>query len=179
MAASPYKLKSTLSQGLFAMANLTIGAIARRAGMRPSAIRYYEKVGLLPQTPRVNGRRRYDEMTLERLAIIRFAKWVGFSVAEITILLNEAPGRPPPERWQKLAHDKVTQLDRLMTEASAVRQMLLQTLDQKCPKLVERGRSLGSTLSATTANQQSCISGITIAAAPGTRSPPKRLRLPR
>ena len=124
------------------MMGLSIGEVARRAGLRPSAIRYYEKIGLLPKTPRVNGRRRYDESALERLAIVRFAKQVGFSIAEVVILLNGAPGRPPPERWRRLAHEKLTELDRLISKASAVRQALLETLDQKCPKLVERGYSL-------------------------------------
>jgi len=90
----------------------------------------------------VNGRRRYDEIALERLAIIRFAKRVGFGIADMGVLLNGAPGRPQPERWRMLAHEKMVDLDRLIAEATAVRQMLLGTLDQKCPKLVERGRAL-------------------------------------
>jgi len=121
---------------------LSIGEIARRAGLRTSAIRYYEKIGLLPKAARVNGRRYYDETTLERLAIIRFAKRVGFSVAEMTVLLNGAAVRPPPQRWRTLAHEKLVQLDQLVSEASAVRRMLLATLDHKCPKLVERGAEL-------------------------------------
>jgi MerR family redox-sensitive transcriptional activator SoxR len=124
------------------MPHLSIGEIAKRAGVRASAIRYYEKIGLLPKTARLNGRRYYDESTLERLAIMRFAKRVGFSIAELRILLKDTPRRPPPERWRELAHEKLTQLDQLITEASAVRQTLLETLDQKCPKLVERGQSL-------------------------------------
>jgi len=148
------------------MPDLSIGEIARRAGMRPSAIRYYEKIGLLPKTPRVNGRRRYDELALERLAIVRFAKRVGFSIAEMTILLSGAPGRPPPERWRGLAHEKLTQLDQLIAEASAVRKTLLDTLDQKCPKLVERG--YGNALSVATT---SAISG-----APSKPRPPRRSR---
>jgi MerR family transcriptional regulator, redox-sensitive transcriptional activator SoxR len=124
------------------MPNLSIGELAKRTGVRTSAIRYYERVGLLPKASRVNGRRRYDEIALERLAIIRFAKRVGFGIADMGILLNGAPGRPQPERWRKLAHEKIADLDRLVVEASAVREMLLGTLDQKCPKLVERGRAL-------------------------------------
>ena len=124
------------------MPNLSIGEVAKRSGVRTSAIRYYEKIGLLPKALRVNGRRRYDEFTLERLAIIRFAKWVGFGIADMGVLLNGAPGRPQPERWRMLAHEKMVDLDRLIAEATAVRQMLLGTLDQKCPKLVERGRAL-------------------------------------
>lgn len=147
--------------------DMSIGEIGRRAGLRPSAIRYYEGIGLLPKIPRVNGRRRYDERTLERLAIVCFAKRVGFSIAEMTILLNGAPGRPPPERWRALAHDKLTQLDQLIVEASAVRQTLLETLDQQCPKLVERGRSPG---------HESALFVATTSAISGAPSRPKATR---
>jgi DNA-binding transcriptional MerR regulator len=144
------------SRRFFVGADLRIGELARRAGIRPSTIRYYEKIGLLPQPSRTNGRRLYDKAILERVAIVRFAKRVGFSIAEIIILLGGAPGRPPPERWRNFAHQKVTQVDELIAEASSVRQMLLATLDQKCPKLVERGRSLdnGSDLPLAALNQR-------------------------
>ena len=124
------------------MIGLSIGDIARRAEMSASAIRYYERMGLLPAPPRAGGRRCYDESILERLAMVRFAKRVGFSMSEILVLLGGSTGRPPPERWRKLAHDKVTEIEQLIAQASTVRGMLLDTLDQKCPKLVERGASL-------------------------------------
>jgi MerR family transcriptional regulator, redox-sensitive transcriptional activator SoxR len=124
------------------MADLSIGEVARQAGLRPSAIRYYEKIGLLPKPPRAGGRRRYDPAILDRLAMVRFAKQVGFRVPEIKILLGGSVGRPPPERWRALAHAKISDVDRLIAQASNVRNLLLATLDQKCPKLVERGRAL-------------------------------------
>jgi MerR family redox-sensitive transcriptional activator SoxR len=126
------------------MADLSIGEVAARAGLRTSAIRYYEKIGLLPRPLRKNGRRRYDSAVLERLAIVCFAKRVGFSITELKTLLGGAIGRPPPERWRKLAHEKTTQIEQLIADATAVRRMLLDTLDKKCPKLVERGRSLSA-----------------------------------
>ena len=76
------------------MAGMSIGEVARKMGLRSSAIRYYERLGLLPKAPRVSGRRRYDERVLERLAMVRFAKHVGFSVAEIKVLLSGVEGRP-------------------------------------------------------------------------------------
>jgi MerR family redox-sensitive transcriptional activator SoxR len=124
------------------MPDLSIGEVAGRTGIRPSAIRYYERVGLLPKPPRASGRRRYDESILERIAIVHFGKRVGLSLTELKFLLGAAAVRPPPERWRNLAHEKVAQVDQLIAEASVVRQLLLGTLDQKCPKLVERGLSL-------------------------------------
>jgi MerR family redox-sensitive transcriptional activator SoxR len=117
------------------MVDMSIGEVARKMGLRSSAIRYYEKLGLIPKAPRLSGRRRYDERVLERLAMVRFAQHVGFSIAEIKVLLRGVDGRPPPERWRKLAAEKVVQ-------ARTIRNLLSETLDFQCPKLVERGRAL-------------------------------------
>src|SRR5882757_7396068 len=121
---------------------MSIGEVARRAGLRSSAIRYYEKLGLLPEPPRVGGRRRYDERVLERLAMVRFAKHVGFSIVETKMLLEGVEGRPPTQRWRTLAREKAAQVDEFIAQAVAVRKMLQDTLDHKCPRLVERGRDL-------------------------------------
>jgi MerR family redox-sensitive transcriptional activator SoxR len=124
------------------MADLSIGEIARRSGLSTSAIRYYERIGLLPRVPRISRQRRYDPLILERLAIVRFAQYVGLRLTEIKWLLNEVPGRPPPERWRKLAKDRLKQVDSLIADAQAIRVLLQMTLDRECPRLVERGFSL-------------------------------------
>lgn len=124
------------------MLDLSIGDVARRAGLRTSAIRYYEKMGLLPRTARVCGQRRYDPQILERLAIVRLCQYVGLRIAEIKWLLNEVPGRPPPERWRALAKDRLAKVNVLIAEAKAIRELLQMTLEHKCPKLVEHGISL-------------------------------------
>jgi len=119
------------------MREWSIGEVARRAGLRTSALRYYEKVGLLPRAPRIGGQRRYDPCILERLAIVRLAQHVGLQIAEIKWLLNDVPGRPPPERWRKLAKARMVKVDTLIMEANAIKDLLQLTLDHKCPKLVE------------------------------------------
>ncbi len=67
---------------------LTIGEVARRAGVRPSALRYYEDAGLLSPPARTGGQRRYEEGVLRRLAVIAAARRMGFTVAEIRTLLD-------------------------------------------------------------------------------------------
>jgi MerR family redox-sensitive transcriptional activator SoxR len=124
------------------MPGMSIGEVARKMGLRPSAIRYYEKLGLIAKAPRVSGRRQYDNRVIERLAMVRFAKHVGFSVAEIKVLLGGVEGRPPTERWRKLAAEKVAQVDEFVSRAGSIRKLLSETLDFQCPKLVERGRAL-------------------------------------
>jgi MerR family transcriptional regulator, redox-sensitive transcriptional activator SoxR len=99
------------------MPGMSIGEVARRAGLRSSAIRYYEKLGLLPKPPRVGGRRLYDDRVLERLAMVRFAKHVGFSIVEAKLLLDGVEGRPPTERWKKLAREKAAQVDEFIAQA--------------------------------------------------------------
>jgi MerR family transcriptional regulator, redox-sensitive transcriptional activator SoxR len=125
------------------MRGLSIGVVARRASLRPSAIRYYEKFGLVAEPERISGQRRYDPRVLERLAIIRFAKHVGFKIAEIRQLLDGIEGRPPPKRWRNLAKQKRAEVDDIIARAIAIRKLLDNTLRQKCPQLVERGSDLG------------------------------------
>jgi MerR family transcriptional regulator, redox-sensitive transcriptional activator SoxR len=65
---------------------LLIGELAERAGLAPSAIRYYESIGLLPEPYRVSGQRRYGDDTLKRLEFIAAAQRAGFTLREITEL---------------------------------------------------------------------------------------------
>ena len=84
----------------------------RRMGLRTSAVRYYERTGLLPKPERHSGQRRYDHAVLARLAVIRFAKHVGFKLTDIKRLLEGVRDLPPPSggaswplakrnRWQR------------------------------------------------------------------------------
>lgn len=70
---------------------LTIGEVARRAGVRASTIRYYEEAGLLEEPERVGGKRRYNEEVLRRLALIGGAKRAGFTLGEVRTLLHGFP----------------------------------------------------------------------------------------
>jgi MerR family redox-sensitive transcriptional activator SoxR len=69
-------------------AELTIGEVARRAGVATSSIRYYESIGLLPEPHRLHGQRRYDAGVLGRLAFIGVAQSAGFKLAEIKELVG-------------------------------------------------------------------------------------------
>ena len=65
---------------------LLIGELAKRAGLAPSAIRYYESIGLLPEPYRVSGQRRYGDDAVRRLEFIAVAQQAGFTLREITEL---------------------------------------------------------------------------------------------
>jgi MerR family transcriptional regulator, redox-sensitive transcriptional activator SoxR len=118
------------------MADLSIGEVARRAGVRPSALRYYESIGLLPAPERVNGRRRYDERILQRLAILQLAQQAGFTMAEIQTLFHGfTPDTPPAARWRTLAAEKMTELDALIERAQRMKQFLKGGLRCNCLQL--------------------------------------------
>ena len=131
------------------MEDLVIGEVARRAGIRPSALRYYESIGLMPAPKRVNGRRRYDESTVQMLRVVQLAQQAGFTVAEIQTLLHGfAPDTPPAARWQPLAQQKIAELDALIEHAQKMKLILTTGLDCGCLRLedcaveLERGRCI-------------------------------------
>jgi MerR family redox-sensitive transcriptional activator SoxR len=118
------------------MEELAIGEVARRAGIRPSALRYYESIGLLPAPKRVSGRRRYDERTVQMLNVVQLAQHAGFTVAEIQTLLHGfAPDTPPAARWQPLAQQKIAELDALIEHAQHMKRILETGLNCGCLRL--------------------------------------------
>jgi DNA-binding transcriptional MerR regulator len=66
---------------------MKIGELARRSGLNASAIRYYERVGLLAPPHRTGGQRRYPEEALHRVLLICFAGDMGFTLGEIKLFL--------------------------------------------------------------------------------------------
>jgi len=118
----------------------SIGEVARRSGLKRSAIRYYEQIGLLPQTDRVGGQRRYDASVLTRLSIIDVAQRAGFTLAETrTLLEGFAPTAPPSERWQALARQKLSDVDALIARANGMKRLLQEGLECGCPSLEQCG----------------------------------------
>ena len=118
------------------MEELAIGEVARRAGIRPSALRYYESIGLLPAPKRVSGRRRYDKSTVQMLRVVQLAQQAGFTVAEIQTLLHGfAPDTPPAARWQPLAKQKIAELDALIVRAQQMKSILETGLNCGCLRL--------------------------------------------
>src|SRR5271156_4079528 len=104
------------------MSQLSISEVARQVGLRASAIRYYEQIGLLPAVLRVTGRRRYDASVFHRLAIIQRARQLGFTLDEIRqLFFGFGHVARASERWQKLSRIKLAELDNLMDSVRAVR----------------------------------------------------------
>lgn len=90
---------------------MKIGQLAAQSGIAASAIRYYERVGLLPPAERASGQRRYSRDAVDRVLLIRFASDMGFTLAEIKLFLNGFPQRTPVSvRWRKLTARKIAEL---------------------------------------------------------------------
>jgi MerR family redox-sensitive transcriptional activator SoxR len=91
--------------------DLAISDVARVFGLRTSAIRYYEQIGILPPPMRKNGQRRYNDSVLFRLAVVQRARETGFTLEEIReLFFGLPPGTPPPKRWHQLCQRKIAEL---------------------------------------------------------------------
>jgi DNA-binding transcriptional MerR regulator len=102
---------------------LTVSKLAARAGVRPDTIRYYERVGLLPEPPRTEGdHRRYGSAALDRLLFIRGAQRLGLRLAEIRELLKvRDTGTCPCGPAETLLREHVAEIDREMARLAALR----------------------------------------------------------
>ena len=115
---------------------LTIGQLARQFGLNTSAIRYYERVGVLPQPERQSGQRRYGPDAVRRLEVLETAKRAGFSLDEARLLLERTEaGTPAFEAVRDLAERKLPEVDALIARAQAMRSWLMIATDCSCTTL--------------------------------------------
>lgn len=122
---------------------MTIGELAARAGLAPSAIRYYEKAGLLQAPPRANGRRIYREDAAHQLVLICFAKATGFTLTEIKVLLHGFPPKTTASaRWKKMARGKLVELESTLAKAQAMKRVLESMMSCRCRTLEQCAQGL-------------------------------------
>jgi len=116
--------------------HMKIGQLAGLAGVNPSAIRYYERVGVLTSPDRAGGQRRYSHQAIYRVLLIRFAADMGFTLPEIRIFLNglksDAPVGP---RWRNLARRKIREVEQTMERSRQLKMLLERLLDCRCVSL--------------------------------------------
>src|SRR5215217_4547830 len=100
---------------------LTIGEVARRAGVATSSIRYYERIGLLPKPGRLGGQRRYDAEVLGRLGFIGVAQSAGFKLREIKALMEGVDGASGlGEQMRRLSSRKLDEVELLLARTKAM-----------------------------------------------------------
>jgi MerR family redox-sensitive transcriptional activator SoxR len=158
-----YEFKSTLSQrqflrkfrlvfrgirrafllGFEVAEEMAISDIARVFGLRTSAIRYYEQIGILPPAMRKNGQRRYDHSALFRLAVVQRARETGFTLEEIRELFFGFPaGTPPPKRWHQLSQRKITELREQMKRLKLMETLLKRVEECRCDAFDQCGEKI-------------------------------------
>ena len=116
-------------------ATLTIGQVAGAVGLNTSAVRYYERVGVLPHPERVSGQRRYGQDTIDRLRTIQAAQEAGFSLDEISQLLRGAEDGNAAEELRVLAERKLPDIEALIERAEAMKQWLELASECRCGSL--------------------------------------------
>jgi MerR family redox-sensitive transcriptional activator SoxR len=125
-------------------ARLTITQVAREFQLRTSAIRYYERIGILPHAERVSGRRRFGETTLHRLAVVQRAREAGFTLAEIrTLFAGFGDEIRADHRWRQLAARKLAELDAAAARIDSMRGLLARLRERcHCRTLEACGRAM-------------------------------------
>jgi MerR family redox-sensitive transcriptional activator SoxR len=115
---------------------MKIGELAARAGLNASAIRYYEKMGLLAAPQRLGGQRRYPADALDRVLLIRFAGEMDFTLGEIKLFLQGLRENcPVGPRWKKLAHRKIAEIDENLQRSIRLKSFLQNLLHCRCASL--------------------------------------------
>ena len=115
---------------------MKIGQLAARAGVNASAIRYYEKIGLLAAPHRVGGQRRYPSDALDRVLLIRFAGEMGFSLGEIKLFVHGLrENAPVGPRWRKLANRKIREVEENIKRSLLLKTLLESLLHCRCASL--------------------------------------------
>src|SRR5690349_19858014 len=118
------------------MKTFSIGELARKTGIRTSALRYYEEAGILPLPHRANGRRFYEADAVRRVDVLRFAQQAGFTLDEIKVLFHGFGSTTPlSARWQKLAREKLIELDALVERIQSMRRALEIGLKCGCVRI--------------------------------------------
>ncbi|HEX2905659.1 MAG TPA: MerR family transcriptional regulator [Phototrophicaceae bacterium] len=120
------------------MAEISINQVTQQTGVRPSALRYYEEIGLLRPTRRRGGRRQYDDSVLQRLALIQTGQQAGFTLAELGLLLNRVLGAESGGAdWHELVERKLKEMEARLRHIESMKRLLTDIMDCDDDSLAE------------------------------------------
>jgi MerR family redox-sensitive transcriptional activator SoxR len=116
---------------------LTIGEVARRSGVKASALRFYETRGMISSERFGSGHRRYHRPVLRRIAFIVFAQRMGLSLDEIGAELGKLPHNRAPSRrdWSRLSSGWSTRIDERIAELERLKVGLTECIGCGCLSL--------------------------------------------
>jgi DNA-binding transcriptional MerR regulator len=133
--AVSWQLKFASTQGGSVVDVLDIAELGRRTGTAPSALRYYERLGLVTPVGRIAGRRSYAATAAERVAMIRLFQDTGFTLAEIATLLRVNAGRKGT--WSRFAQAKIDELEQRIVEARKAKTLLEHSIRCPAPNILD------------------------------------------
>jgi MerR family redox-sensitive transcriptional activator SoxR len=126
---------------------MTIGQLSRESGLPASTIRYWERVGVLPEPVRKSGHRRYAREVLQRLAVLRLARACGFRLNEMRQLVQRFRADvAPSSRWREMARKKQLEIDQQIAQLQTMRQVVKSVGQCKCLDWNECGQLAASAL---------------------------------
>ena len=116
---------------------LTIGQVAARSGVAPSALRFYEQRRLIHSERNASGHRRYPRAVLRRVAFIVFAQKIGLTLEEVAAELGKLPrhGVPASADWARLSSAWRRQIDERIAELERLRSGLTECIGCGCLSL--------------------------------------------
>ncbi|MBE8523092.1 MerR family DNA-binding protein [Amycolatopsis sp. H6(2020)] len=112
---------------------VAIDKIAKESGLASSALRYYERCGLIGSGARIGGRRHYPSSVVQRLSVIKVCQKIGFSLAEIAELLDGTRGHDGA--WREIALARRAEVQRQIGDLQTLLGLIDSALDCECPKL--------------------------------------------
>ncbi|WP_371496330.1 redox-sensitive transcriptional activator SoxR [Kitasatospora sp. NBC_00374] len=120
---------------------LTIGQLAERSGLATSALRYYERMGLIHSERTTGNQRRFARSTLRRVAFVRAAQQVGLSLDEVRAALDRLPvdRAPSHEEWNGVARTWQTRIERQIEELELMKRKLTGCIGCGCLSLTRCG----------------------------------------
>ena len=117
---------------------MTIGEVAKRSGLPPSTLRFYEKEELICRPRRVSGRRDYDEEVFSSLQLVRMALESGFTLSEARTLIHGFTSTSSPsDRWRILAAQKLKDIRTRMMQLRHAEKLLERATQCKCISLAD------------------------------------------
>lgn len=117
---------------------MKIGQIAKQVDLPASTIRYYEQIGILPKPARESGQRNYSENSIDLLQVIKMARGLGYSLAEIKPLLDafQTSHQASPV-CHEITRKKLIELDKLINQMKKIKSVLIRGLDCDCVNVCE------------------------------------------
>jgi MerR family redox-sensitive transcriptional activator SoxR len=115
------------------MNGLSIGQVAKEVEIKPSTIRYYEEIGLLPPAQRSSGQRKYSEEVILKLKFIKLTQNAGFSLEEIqTMVEGVGSNSTISSKWRLLADKKIQDLSKLINKIEIMKGILQKGIQCNC-----------------------------------------------